>query len=417
MTFLRLLYFFLFTNDRIENMKVELERFKRNRKVTPFTLDLDRYIYLLNKIARILGLDIVRAKKIANQWTILESLSKSHIANETTTEDVSKYDTERVRIYQELKKLHYDLDKDIEALEQMEELIDNAISKTGRLYSIGFMIIPFVLYYYAYNQTLKFNNLQLLFWVSIPLGIYSLYLISKDILEYLDIGISKRQQKEEQEQEFLDFQGVNQIQTDIDSKTRYNTLIGIFYDLESRLKEEMKRLNKKANVNLWLGVLTTLFAIGIALAFFFLIPITGLSIRTSSDATVLAFYFVPRITLITLIEVFSFYFLRLYRANLQEIQYYQNELTDISYKLLGFKAALLGKDEEHIKVVINEIMKKEHNKVIKKDETTADIEKYKYETTFHQDLISNFFNIMGIRSKSTEEQKNNEKQETEKKAN
>jgi uncharacterized membrane protein len=50
-------------------------------------------------------------------------------------------------------------------------------------------------------------------------------------------------------------------------------------------------------------------------------------------------FYIPRITTIVLIETFAYFFLKLYRQNLEEIKYYQNELTTVSVLEIAWKAA------------------------------------------------------------------------------
>ena len=84
----------------------------------------------------------------------------------------------------------------------------------------------------------------------------------------------------------------------------------------SRLREELYSLGKRSNLNLALGVVTT---------------VTGLSIlgvfvlsRTTEMKEVLDFvkHFVPRISLVIFIEIFAYFFLRLYKDTLSEIKYF-----------------------------------------------------------------------------------------------
>ena len=46
------------------------------------------------------------------------------------------------------------------------------------------------------------------------------------------------------------------------------------------------------------------------------------------------------------IEVFSFFFLKLYKSGLADILYYQNELTNLESKFLALELASLGRNTE-----------------------------------------------------------------------
>ena len=76
-----------------------------------------------------------------------------------------------------------------------------------------------------------------------------------------------------------------------------------------RLRQQIESLNRRANLNLIIGVLTTLLAVG-------LLAYMVLTVSESfTDITALLSHYVPRITTVVFIEVFSFFFLRLYKSS------------------------------------------------------------------------------------------------------
>lgn len=182
-------------------------------------------------------------------------------------------------------------------------------------------------------------------------------------------------------------------ESELKKESRYEYLAEDFIKIEERVLDEIKSLNRKANVNLAIGVTTTFLAV---------VFLVYVSLNLTSEFTGwLSFvsYYVPRLALVIFIEVFSFYFLKLYRTNLNEIQYYQNEMTDINFKVISLKTALLSEDEENIKLLINELAKSDHNKILKKDETTAELERYKAESQYSKEILDqifNYYNFKGI---------------------
>lgn len=93
---------------------------------------------------------------------------------------------------------------------------------------------------------------------------------------------------------------------------------------QSRLQSEIEALSRRSNVNLVIGTLTTTFAIGL------LVYMVAAQTAAFADLTALLAYYIPRVTTAIFIQVFAFFFLKLYKANLGEIQYYQNELTNLT---------------------------------------------------------------------------------------
>lgn len=138
-----------------------------------------------------------------------------------------------------------------------------------------------------------------------------------------------------------------------------------------RLYSEIKSLAKRGATNLSLGI--AIGGTGLVALLFFVLSIN----YTGSTDIGFIYHFAPRISFVILLETFSYFFLRLYKTSLEEIKYYQNELTNIEQK---FAAAIFSMDLKNpciTKEVIAEILKTERNFILKKGETTVEIEKEK----------------------------------------
>lgn len=106
-----------------------------------------------------------------------------------------------------------------------------------------------------------------------------------------------------------------------------------FFHSRDRLEQELRSLGFRGNLNLVIGVLTSAVAIGL-LAFMVL----GTAQNFDTLPAILSHY-VPRISVVLFIEVFSFFFLRLYRATLLEIRVYQGDITSLCIKQIAVEAA------------------------------------------------------------------------------
>lgn len=69
----------------------------------------------------------------------------------------------------------------------------------------------------------------------------------------------------------------------------------------------------------------------------------------------------PRITTVALVETFAYFFLQLYRRNLEDIKYYQNELTTLSAKQIAWSATILPEGLVAAHEVIKQIVGTERN--------------------------------------------------------
>jgi len=135
-----------------------------------------------------------------------------------------------------------------------------------------------------------------------------------------------------------------------------------------RLNDEIISLGRRGNVNLGIGVITTIAAVVILAS-------TVISGDVNLKGEALLSYYFPRFTLSVFIEIFSFFFLKLYKSGLSEIKYFQNELTNVELKFIAAEKSVLLGNEDSIKSVINELSTTERNFKLNKGESTVELEK------------------------------------------
>lgn len=160
-------------------------------------------------------------------------------------------------------------------------------------------------------------------------------------------------------------------------------------EVKFRINQETSRTARNANLNLLIGFFTTFMAI-------FILGYSLWTTPSSSTTSVneFAYHFLPRFTLSLFIELFSFFFLRIYKKNLEDIKYLNNERTNIDLKLLALKCAMSIKDDDAIRNVINELSKTERNFILKKDESTVEIEKTKVEVNHNNKALETIFSVL-----------------------
>lgn len=164
-------------------------------------------------------------------------------------------------------------------------------------------------------------------------------------------------------------------------------------DLEWNISIYIARLNRGSSINLIIGVLTTIIAV-IILGFF----VFEKEIDYTNTSDVLAHY-VPRISIAIFIEIFSFFFLKLYKTNLNDIKYFINERTNLSSKRIALKFAYVIEDKEAISQILNEFAKTERNFKLSKDETTVNLEKLKIKKSDELSLLNNILNVIKLKEK------------------
>jgi hypothetical protein len=112
--------------------------------------------------------------------------------------------------------------------------------------------------------------------------------------------------------------------TVFEAKTSAHGVAATMLAATSRLNQEVARLTWRGNVSLVIGSLTASGA-----AAFLLYFARGSRIEPISMAALLAYY-VPKLSAATFVLAFAFFFLRLYRSTLLQIQDYQAMLTALA---------------------------------------------------------------------------------------
>ncbi|NNB60881.1 hypothetical protein HBN67_20575 [Pseudomonas fragi] len=141
-----------------------------------------------------------------------------------------------------------------------------------------------------------------------------------------------------------------------------------------RLLKEIDSLGRRGSLNLGIGGAVTMIGlILLGMTVFY-------EVSDVKDLLGMASHYLPRLSLIILIEIFAYFFLSLYKAGLSEIKYFQNELTNLEAKQLALQAALETNESAAISSVISKLSETERNHILNKDQTTIELEKAKLES-------------------------------------
>jgi hypothetical protein len=166
----------------------------------------------------------------------------------------------------------------------------------------------------------------------------------------------------------------------------------LLHDVElvrQRLTTEINALRRRANSNLAIGSITTFMAMA-------LLAFVALGRTTSFDTGMsMLSYYVPRISFVVFIEVFAYFFLRLYKANLGDIKFYQNELTTVESKALALKSALAEGKSDALTAILKQLSTTERNFVLKKGETTVELERERIESARALEAVRSLRHVLG----------------------
>lgn len=156
-------------------------------------------------------------------------------------------------------------------------------------------------------------------------------------------------------------------------ESKNNEALKRFDESRVRLTKELLALTRRGNLNLALGAVTTIIGLGLLGVSVFA------EVTEPKDAWSFAARFLPRLTLVLMIELFAYFFLSLYKASLAEIKYFQNELTNLEAKQVALSAAISHGESSVVSDILSKIATTERNHIISKDQTTVELEKARIE--------------------------------------
>ncbi|MGF1770185.1 hypothetical protein L4D06_22725 [Enterovibrio makurazakiensis] len=171
--------------------------------------------------------------------------------------------------------------------------------------------------------------------------------------------------------------------------------------IAQRLFREISDLRLRANINLLIGMAITAGGLYLLWTTVSMVDSSELLKQLASEGTEsntkfiknLVLPILPRIMLIIFIEIFAYFFLRLYKNGLDEIKYFQNELTNVESKLFAVNYALVTGNDDALKVSISSLANTERNFVLEKGQTTVELEKAKSESELTRNIIKTVPNL------------------------
>jgi hypothetical protein len=173
---------------------------------------------------------------------------------------------------------------------------------------------------------------------------------------------------------------------------KYNNLKQIDFfikELQAGVNKQIDRLSRSGTINLIIGLLTTLVAIALLTNI-----VLNAGINHFDNTKDFLIYSIPRVSLALFIEIFSFFFLRLYKANLEDVKYFHNERTNIDTSIIALKLALSLNDKKTAIHVVKSLLKVERNFVLKKGESTIGLRKAALDDAREIDVLSKLSDVI-----------------------
>ena len=159
-----------------------------------------------------------------------------------------------------------------------------------------------------------------------------------------------------------------------------------FLGSEERIKDELRSNSKRATTNLIIGSVIGL--VGIFILVWFVFDLFTGNMNSGRDQLIRSLEtFGARLCIVFLIELFSYFFLKLYKDCIERTRYYQNELTNIESKKIAILSSVILKDTEHSKAIIESMLCVERNFIIPKNCTTLELEKIRSKSKMEFNII------------------------------
>ncbi len=184
-----------------------------------------------------------------------------------------------------------------------------------------------------------------------------------------------------------------EFRSEIIKERNYELIQEELNELEKNVALYINKLSRGSSINLVIGVLTTFIAIVGLSVFMFENQIDF------ENTNKLLSHYIPRLSIVIFIEIFSFFFLKLYRNNLEDVKYFENERTNINSKKAALKFAYLTENTEVINEILLDLSKTERNFKLEKDETTVTLEKVRLENTQSSTNLQTLMSLLKLKDK------------------
>jgi len=172
--------------------------------------------------------------------------------------------------------------------------------------------------------------------------------------------------------------------------SRLANIVARSASLFQRLQSETVRLGWRGNLNLLIGIAIT--AIGVTALIYYVN--TQPELKRDDLPWGFLGHFLPRISVVLLIEVFAYFFLQLYKESLGDIKYFQNEMTSIEARTLALIAAVELNDLQTAASVMTRFSETERNIILKKDESTPDLKRAEQERARTAEILKEIASIV-----------------------
>jgi hypothetical protein len=139
----------------------------------------------------------------------------------------------------------------------------------------------------------------------------------------------------------------------------------------ARIQDAVRNQGLRGNLNLMLGCATAVAGVTLLTYTIYFSP------QPPETVTAFLLTFIPRLSIVAIVEVFAYFFLRLYKASIAEIKYFQNEATNLEARHAAIRLAMEKGDSALIAQVTTQLMQVERNPLLTAGTSTWELEREK----------------------------------------
>lgn len=177
-----------------------------------------------------------------------------------------------------------------------------------------------------------------------------------------------------------------------------NPIYNKFEDLKSRLVTESNRLNKQAIINLLLCFFIAIAFLGIVLY--------GILFNQNSEKIsweVFIIQYIPKLTGILGLLTMFLYFTKLYKTNILDAKYYQNEATNVEFRFIALMTCFeRNKRDSQENEIILGLSNFDRNNVISNEQTSLELERLKVENELNKNYLTQIWDLKSFFSNKKE---------------
>lgn len=174
--------------------------------------------------------------------------------------------------------------------------------------------------------------------------------------------------------------------------------VRVFANTASRLNREIQYQKYWSYANLIISIVLTIIAFAVIVIYAFYT--NSEEILKNNETSPLVMFVInslPRFCLVVFIEIIAMAFYKSHKSNLDNIKYYQNEITSIESRRIALVTAIFTGNVDMQKECIQKLIEIDRNFKLHDGETTIELEKLKHEYNYLNKALSSLKGIITVK--------------------